>query len=208
MPTTALLIELVIVGFCFFFTLAPFISLIFQVDPKTLLDFFVNSPFYIELLASYPIGIIWNRVCDQIFKKLDERIIQGTFNSRKEYQIVRIEVVMHGETIRDYIGSFRSLIRISRAMSILFFAYFVTLPFIFYFYGLKWGLNVLGQITIILFVLLCSITSVYTWWKVAKGYVSAIHDAYTIILSSRKTQQEEKVKNEHRRNQHKQKSSE
>src|SRR6266542_4255629 len=101
MPTTTLLVEIVIVGFSFFLCLLPFSTLLFQLRPETVLQFYADIPIQFQLAAAYSAGVIWNRICDQIFHKFDDRIIASKFLSRKAYQAARITVIYNKESIRD-----------------------------------------------------------------------------------------------------------
>lgn len=186
MPTTALLVEIVIVGFTFFLSIIPLIDAIFGVRPQSVLTFYENVPIQFQLAAAYAAGIIWNRVCDQIFHRLDERIIRSKFTSRETYQAARIKVVLQGESIRDYIGNFRSLIRVSRACSVLFVIYGLALPFYIFNPMPLIAMNALSKILIILFEFVVLSVSIYAWLRLERGYVSAVCDAYTAIVSDNK----------------------
>lgn len=181
MPTTALLVELVIVGITFFISAIPIVTLIFNATPQSIITFYLNIPITFQLALAYPFGIVWNRICDQIFSKIDDRIIVSKFSSKTSFQTARIEVVMQGESIRDYIGNFRSLIRINRALSIMMLAYCIFTPIYFVINKTDFGLNTRDQIAICVIELIVLLTSVYSWFRLEKGYISAIEDAIAIV---------------------------
>lgn len=182
MPTTALLVEIVIVGFSFFLSILPVVALVFQADPKSVLTFYNDVPIQFQLAAAYAAGVTWNRICDQIFHKLDERIIQSKFSSRVNYQAARIKVVLQGESIRDYVGNFRSLIRVCRASTILLAVYSIVIPIYMITASTTLLLGTLSKWGIVLLVLLLFVASAYSWLRLERGYVAAIHDAYAVIL--------------------------
>jgi len=194
MPTTALLVEIVIVGFGFFISFLPIVSLVFGIDPNTIAQFYYGLPLQFQLVAAYPAGIIWNRMCDQIFGWLDNRLLVELFKSKEEFHSVRIEVVMQGEAIRDYIGNFRSLIRVNRALNVLLLIYLICTPIFFWGNGsvtisLPQNISVLILISEILLLLI----SIYAWFRLVRGYASAVHDAYDVIKrKERKENRKEK----------------
>lgn len=191
MPTTALLVEIVIVGFGFFISFLPILSLVFGVDPKTIAQFYYDVPLQFQLVAAYPAGIIWNRVCDQIFGWLDNRLLTALFKSKEEFHSARVEVVMQGEAIRDYIGNFRSLIRINRALNVLLLIYIICTPILFWGHG-SIVIPLGGNIAVLIFVfeILLLAISIYAWFRLVRGYASAVHDAYKVI--KKKEQREDR----------------
>jgi hypothetical protein len=186
MPTTTLLAEIVIVGFLFFLSVLPFATVIFQTDPQSILTFYGGIPLQFQLAAAYVAGVVWNRVCDQAFSKLDERIIRSKFPSKETYQAARIEVVLQGEQIRDYIGNFRSLIRIARASSILLLVYLVAVPVYIFGSSAAISFNTANRIAIVFSELLLSVASIYAWFRLERGYVAAVYDAYSVAKSNLK----------------------
>lgn len=180
MPTTALLVEIVIVGFIFFISMIPIVSTLFNFSPTEILGIYNSVPIHLQLALAYPFGVIWNRICDQVFSRLDEIIISLKFKNKTDFQFARIEVVMYGESIRDYIGNFRSLIRIARAVSFSFFIYIFFTPLYFYTHQEKFtGFINLTLIVVLEFILFSS--SMFSWYKLERGYVSAIRDALSIV---------------------------
>lgn len=186
MPTSALIVEIVIVGFSFFLSLLPFVVIIFKIEPNAVLTFYSNIPLQFQIAAAYAAGVIWNRVCDQLFSKFDHQIALSLFRSKKLFQAIRIEVVMEGESIRDYMGNFRSLIRITRATAVLLLIYTLTTPV--YLFGPNAPINIglKGQIAIILFELILTVSSVYAWFRLVRGYVAAIKDAHNVVMKKKR----------------------
>jgi hypothetical protein len=188
MPTTALLVEIVIVGFGFFITVLPIISLLFNVDPKIVMDFYNKIPIQFQLTAAYAAGVMWNRICDQIFSKFDDFSINSKFSTKSIFQKARIEVVLEGVSIRDYIGNFRSLIRVSRGLTVLMLVYFLSTILIALFRpNLLYGRTGWQIIPIIFLEGVFLGISFYSWLRLSIGYVAAVYDAYSIIKSKRKS---------------------
>ena len=186
MPTTALLVEIVIVGFTFFLSLLPAASIVFQVKPDVILLFYSSIPIQFQLAASYAAGVIWNRVCDLIFSRFDDKIVLSMFTSKKLFQAARIEVVLEGESIRDYMGNFRSLIRVTRATTILLFIYAIAIPIYLYSFFVPKVMGGWNAIAIIIFELFLTLSSSYAWYRLERGYISAVKDAYTIVEKNKK----------------------
>lgn len=178
MPTTALLVEIVIVGLLFYLSALPFIDLLFQPGPESVMEFYTNVPLQYQLVAAYAAGVIWNRICDQVFKRVDNKLILSKFSSKEDYQAARIMVVLHSESLRDYIGNFRSLIRISRATSVLFGIYAVAMPIYAFVSDIANELTSRNKLALIIINLVFLLASTYAWFRLERGYVSAVYHAH------------------------------
>lgn len=182
METTALLVEIVIVGFGFFLSLVPALTIATGVPPLDVLCFYASVPLVFQLAASYAAGVFWNRVCDQVFHPLDGKIVRSRFSSRDEYQAARIEAVVEGKSIRDYLANYRSLIRISRASSVLLFVYLVASPLWVGTLPPLAELPAFRKLALLVLELGLLSASVYAWYHLQRGYVSAVSDAHHAIV--------------------------
>lgn len=192
MPTTALLVEIVIVGYGFFATLIPIISLIFGVEINTILDFYAKVPIQYQLGLAYSTGIVWNRICDQMFSKVDDKMIEARYPSKKAFQKARIEVIMQGESVRDYVGNFRSLIRVNRALCVTIAVYLFCSPMLIV-YRPDLLPNQLYSLSSIVFLeIVFLLISVYGWHRLNNAYVSQIVDAHSIVEEQKKVKKEKK----------------
>lgn len=192
MPTTALLVEIVIVGYGFFATLIPIICLFFGIEMSKILDFYAKVPIQYQLGLAYSAGIVWNRICDQIFSGVDDKMIEARFSSKKAFQKARIEVIMQGESVRDYIGNFRSLIRVNRALCVMLTIYLICTPFL-----LTYRINLvpsqlLSLPAIAFSEIILLVISVYGWYRLNNAYVSQIIDAHAIVEDQKKIKKEKK----------------
>ncbi len=183
MATTTLLVELLIVGYAFFVSITPFISLIFKADIIDIFQFSASLEIHYQLIIAYGLGIIWNRACDQIFHIFDLKIIRTKFIDRESYQKSRIKLVMSGKEIYNYLSNFRSLIRITRVLSILFLILIFTTPFL-YNYMLWVNFSNTQKFLITIFEIILFIFSCGSWYHLQKGYVSAIYDGMKIIYNN------------------------
>jgi len=186
MPTSALLVEIVIVGFSFFLSLLPFVVIIFKIEPNMVLTFYSNIPLQYQIAAAYAAGVIWNRVCDQLFSKFDHQITLSLFRSKKLFQAIRIQVIMEGESIRDYMGNFRSLIRVTRSAAVLLLIYTFATPVYLFDSSVPQNMVLSGKIAIILLELILTALSVYAWFRLVRGYVAAIKDAHDVVVKKKR----------------------
>lgn len=196
MPTTALLVEIVIVGFTFFLSLLPAAAIVFQVRPDVILLFYSSIPIQFQLAAAYAAGVIWNRICDVLFSRFDDKIVLSMFASKKVFQAARIEVVMEGEAIRDYMGNFRSLIRVTRATTILLLIYAIAIPIYLYGFFVLKEMGGWNAVAIIVFELFLTSSSSYAWYRLERGYISAVKDAYKVVEKKTKKTRTNKEKGE------------
>lgn len=192
MPTTALLVEIVIVGYGFFVTLIPIICLFFGIEINAILDFYAKVPIQYQLGLAYSAGIVWNRICDQVFSRVDDKMIEARFSSKKAFQKARIEVIMEGESVRDYIGNFRSLIRVNRALCVMLAVYLICTPFLFTYRTNLLPIQLLSLSAIVFSEIVLLVICVYGWHRLNNAYVSQIVDAHTIVEDQKKIKKEKK----------------
>lgn len=192
MPTTALLVEIVIVGYGFFATITPIISLVFGIDVVTLLTFYSGVPLLIQLSIAYAAGIVWNRMCDFFFSDIDDKMVLLRFPTKKDFQKARIEVIMQGESVRDYIGNFRSLIRVSRALSVLLVIFILCTPIFTIYRPALLTVTPPALTPTLLLEIIFLLISIYGWHRLNKAYVSQIADAHAIVKERKELQQRSK----------------
>lgn len=192
MPTTALLVEIVIVGYGFFATLIPIICLIFGIEINTILDFYDKVPVQYQLGLAYSVGIVWNRICDQVFSRLDDKMIEARFLSKKSFQKARIEVIMQGESVRDYIGNFRSLIRVNRALCVMLTVYLICTPFLLTYRANLLPSQHLSLSAIVFSEIVLLVLCVFGWHRLNNAYVSQIVDAHALVENQKKIKKEKK----------------
>ncbi len=190
MATTALLVEIVIVGMAFFFTILPIVAAILSVSPCAVFEFFKNVPIHFQIAAAYGAGIVWNRICDQSFHPIDNYIIRARFSSRKAYQAARTMVLLRSDSIREHMANHRSLIRVSRALSLLLSVYVIATPIYLLISEAYADVTRIRIATIVLLELALLVGSVYAWFRLARGYVFLVSDAHSAIVTLEDKKQE------------------
>lgn len=171
MNTTYLLIELLIAGFLFFLSLIPFAVLILGYELESVLTFHLSIYWPYQILAAYSAGIVWNRICDEIYSYFENKIILSKFNSKEDYISARLKVILHGAPVKNYLETLRSLLRVSRVFSITSVIYSISVPFFLL------GLNDMppSQILLIMIILiLFTIASIYAWYKFQRSYIKVV----------------------------------
>ncbi len=185
MAMTALLVEIVLVGMLGVFTLTPLASWVIRLPIPQALDAISACPLHLQFAGAYVFGVIWNRVCDQLFQPIGRRLALSPFPSHDAFQYARIRVVMHSAQIRDHISYLRSLIRIARAATIaLLGAAFTaaTQPetFLRDVVVLAHGLALVVSLTFV------ATLSYFAWRRLERGYHEAIHDAWSVVSGEQK----------------------
>jgi hypothetical protein len=185
MTTTTLLVEIIIVGYLFFLTFAPIVSIIFNIDIKQIFLVFKSIDIQYQLIAAYVIGIIWNRVCDQFFHLFDIKIILEKFSDRIQYQERRVRIIStKNENMYNYISNFRSLIRVTRATTILIYVYTLASPLIINRTPELSKLSNLNHLFIYAIEILLCVGSIFAWYRLERGYVAIIHDGSKDVIWS------------------------
>lgn len=175
------LVEIIIVGFCFFLSIVPPLAWLFQIDPREILTFYVNVPIQFQLLISYMAGVVWNRFCDQIFHLVDVDIICARFTDRAAYQLARIRVILAGDAISLHVNAYRNLIRVARSTAVLVFSYLLFTPVYLAFIPPISLLPAINKIILFCLQVVALILSIFAWYRLQKGYVAAIYDAEHVL---------------------------
>lgn len=181
MNTTYLLIELLISGLFFFLSLIPLIALIFNYDLVTVFSFHQRIFWPYQILISYAAGIVWNRVCDQIFSKFEEKIILTKFLSKDDYISARLKVILHGPSLKGYLETLRSLLRVARVSSITLIIYSLTAP-IYLLRNLD-TLSLIQKLIIVILFIVLTMATIYSWHRLQKSYVTVVFYTYRHIAN-------------------------
>jgi hypothetical protein len=179
--TTGLLVEIVVVGFTFFLCLVPLVSAFRDLPLVSIVDWFGRVPVQYQLVAAYVAGIIWNGVCDQCFHVFDDCVIRSRFESRVTYQNARIEVVLESESMRQYLSSQRSILRVVRAFAVVALIYLLATPIYLVHIEPLASFVFAQQVEIMVFEGLLLMASFYAWYRLESGYVAAISDAHDAV---------------------------
>ena len=176
MKTTALIVEILVVGILGALVLLPVAAEFADVEVDTVLRSVGQLALVVQLALAYALGVMWNRLCNGLFSA-PERVVQSTLRiTKSQNQRSRIRLSSEASPLNDYLVATRGLIRVARASCVLLVAYtgfgLLKVPAISYAGGLKGHPPPL--LTLVLLVL-----SVYSWWRLYRGYLLTISDADT-----------------------------
>lgn len=189
MTTTALFVELVVIGAGAMFWLG---LLILNAVDAYWLDWerAISIPVLIMLLpVTYTIGIIVDRLSDRIFRRWDGPICDSIFEKREDYHRARTYVYTHAT--REIVNLFeygRSRLRVCRSWS-LNFAVLAIMALIFLWSRLdNIAASTRAGISLIVFLLLitAAISSWYAWRMLATNdYRRLVETEVLLVRASR-----------------------
>ena len=177
MNTTSLLIELLISGLAFLFSLFPIIAYLFDVDIIEVMKIFSGLALPYQLLLIYALGIIWNRVCDEVFWPIEEKIIKHRFTTKENFTSAKIRVFMkENSSMVDYLGKIRSLLRITRIISVFPLISLIELPLIMHYGHVQF--TIVKLLLVIFIGMSFAALSSYTWYRFQRSYVKVVFYAH------------------------------
>lgn len=182
MNTTSLLIELLISGLAFFITLVPIVAYGFNLKLQEVILKFSELLLPYQLLLIYALGIIWNRLCDEIFWVYEKKIIEKRFKDKENFTAAKIKVLMkENSPMIDYLGKIRSLLRITRITSVFTLIVLVEFPFLFHFGLLQLPTKQIFILVIVTLFLL--FLSIYTWYRFQRSFVKVVFYAHIHLMN-------------------------
>ncbi len=167
MTTTHLFVELLVVGFGTLVWIGLLGAALFGYDPLGLSgNLFSLATLFPLLTFAYVLGIVTDRVADQVFDRWDRRHLDQAFGSDLDaYLEGRRIMALHGKVLWDHLEYGRSRLRICRgwvlngACLLVSFDIFLwkaaTAP------ALSGGQILISNVALVLFVILCAAC----WWK-------------------------------------------
>ena|SRR5688572_5424196 len=117
MQTTAILVELLIVGGSLMLVIFPPLCALLGLDPATVANGLSLKDALIMAFVAYPLGIIWSRFCDWATKSIDRRIKRRYFLSPDDqgYHLALSKLLAADTPLADSMGQTRCSYRVARA---------------------------------------------------------------------------------------------
>lgn len=187
MNTTNLFVELVVIGVGTLFALILTVMSIFGYRWISW-EQIASSTMLIPLLSiTYLLGIVIDRISDQVFRSWNRRLRQNNFTSNDEYHEARTYVYQFAsERIISLFLYGRSRLRISRAWSLNCILLAITFPLFVWTRLSQIPYNTRISITIfsiILFVI-GAIATCFTWRKLANNDYKRLAETNTILRNN------------------------
>ncbi len=173
MATTALFIE-ILLGGTQTLTWMLVASTIFCGTKPLEFVFLNHSPQsgILFLLTAYSLGVVFDRVWDGLFKKVDRRIRKTVFHNDNQIDEIRIKM-FHDEKIKtDFIEYIRNRMRIARSMVCNFFILAIV-SIIAYIVNIE-QFTVTLMLSVITIELIVLATSFYAYLNISKSYYKTL----------------------------------
>jgi hypothetical protein len=137
----------------------------------------------------YSLGIVIDRLSDQLFSKQDKKLRSNIFSNNSEYHFARTYVYTYGTSqIINLFEYGRSRIRISRAWFINYLMLMISIPIFIWTRFPNIQLNLRIQITFfgIIVLGLCSIATLVAWGKLVENDYKRLTETYEFIKAEKK----------------------
>jgi len=189
MATTALIVDLLVVGV--FATIWIGLLAFTFIDKLPLpWSFQTMSALLIPYLSvAYSLGVVINRICDQIFKPIEEKILKKEsiqWKDKNEYVHARLVVFHKSQGLTAYIDKLWALIRIFR--STIVNSVFLTCAWILFIWWRQyWSKTtiLLSSVGLLLLEIALLILLWRAWTKKTKHYHKNLMCAYKIVSSDK-----------------------
>jgi hypothetical protein len=189
MNTTALFVEFIIIGSGTMSWLSLLVLSLFGytwVPWDKVTSIVALIPFIVLI---YSLGIVIDRLSDQLFSKRDKKLRSNVFSDNLKYHFARTYVYTYGTTqIINLFEYGRSRIRISRAWFINYLMLMISIPIFIWTRFPNIQLNLRIQITIfgIIVLGLCSIATLVAWEKLVENDYKRLTETYEFIKAEKK----------------------
>lgn len=183
MATTSLIIELLIIGFSVILSLIPLIATALNLNIQNYELGFIQLPLHIQLATAYLVGVIWNRIRNVTLNWYELIIIRKYFQTKEEFQYTRLRVISDNEQAGKYIEMQRGIVRICGALSIIILVNIFGVIVLSVLQKLVISIEFILYLEILLIFLFVIVF--YSWYKLEKGYISAIYTINQIITKNR-----------------------
>ena len=119
MQTTALVVEVLVVGILAAVGLAPAAALLTGMSLSAVWSELASMSLVMQLGMTYSLGVVWNRVCNFVFGPLEGVVRWRQGLGKDEIQRKRIVVSSSASPLAFHLGSTRGMIRIVRSTVLL-----------------------------------------------------------------------------------------